>query len=147
MNIDKMKIGLDSFTKEMFYGFSTFAMASSDDKKMQTVISSLKGFDSALKGGNVKTPFMEMLAKYMLDHLTGVLKDEQIPLFYDMIIISRSFGLIIHNNDSIASLKMEKQVTEELLNQAQKETDLLKEEIINLRHEAISKQSKLEAVQ
>ena len=147
MNHETIDQDLDQFVSDMFHGFSTISIASSkDEKQIQVTLAIMKGLDDVFKKNKVDKGGLEIFSQLILDYTEGKLDEQGKLAFHHLILVLRGLGIVVHNNDSITNLKMEKINAEQKNLRLQKENDLLKEEMVSLRSLLYSKKTQFEAV-
>lgn len=108
MNLEEIKKDLDAFIREFFYGFSTYVTVDPQHPKMNFYGELLKGLGVELGKIGFPDNFLTTFLQMVDDYRDNRLEEERIRLLHTLIIRCRSLGIIIHNNDAISSLKMEK---------------------------------------
>ncbi|MDE1839364.1 MAG: hypothetical protein KGH87_05520 [Thaumarchaeota archaeon] len=144
MNLEEVKNDLDIFMREIFHGFSTFSFARFDEKLTPLHIGVIKG----LSGGDLKSEnnFLIQISEMFDNYRENKLDEEKIKVLYSLISRLRSFGIIIHNNDAVSNLKMEKLNADDKSHRLEKENELLAEELSRCRSTLDSKKAAMEAI-
>lgn len=144
MSVDEMKKEVDEFIKELFRGFSTFIMATVDEKKLAVLEKVYKGSSKDTKEVYDEIPLK--LTDSIQEYITGKKDEKLITDIYKYVIMLRSLGIIVNNSDAFASLKMEKSRAEDKSKKLGKENELLAEQLAECRTILDSKKGSFQAV-
>ena len=135
-----MKCDLDRFNRELFYGFSTFVITHPDSER---AIAYSQAFNEMKKNNrNILEEMLILFEKYRKNELN----DDQIIKLYNTIVRFRTFGIIIHEQTAVSTLKMEKLYAEEKSQRLVKENELLAEELSRCRSSLDSKKAAMDAI-
>ena len=146
MQIEEIKKDLDAFVKELFYGYSTLVTVNPNDPKMEYFAPLLHALGEEVKENGKGDNFFSALYEWVKDYRDNKLEEEEIRSLYDIIIRCRGFGIIIHNNDAISSLKMEKMTVENEIRQVLSEYEIQSAELKRYKEFVALQGKTLEAI-
>jgi hypothetical protein len=128
MNLDAIKKDLDNFMRDLFYGFSTFVFAKIDQGTMNYGKAMLQPRAGLVKD-KPNTSILDIFLGVLDEYNDNKLDEESTRQLHKTIIRFRALGLIIHNNDAISSLRMEKMTVENEIRKLLSENEILSAEL------------------
>lgn len=140
IDISIKRKGVDDFIHELFNGHTTFVIANTNK---QTVVTYGQVLDRAHE--NLKSMAKEIPSQIfgqIINYFNGHDTDELVNKLYEHILIMRSIGMIVNNNDAITSFKIEKMAKDEETRKLKLENKLLAEELSETRTAMLNSKSK-----